>query len=221
MYLKKNPSGKVLEIGCGDGGRLAKIKELGWVIEGQEIDPIAGKKAEMKLGVRIHIGPIAKLKLKESSYDAIIMNHVIEHIHNPIETLTEVHRMLKPQGMLVIVTPNMQSRGHGRFGRYWLGLDPPRHLFLYNPDSLQALVSKLAFTIDSCRTTAANAELLASGSLSIQRSGKYVMGKSQPLTILVRSMCFQLVESLFGIVDFHKSDETVLIAYKTRNSIQS
>ena len=68
--------------------------------------------------------------------------HVIEHVPDPLGTRTECRRLLRPGGRLVLTTPNALGMGHRRFGRDWRGLETPRHLQVFTPGALRALVDR-------------------------------------------------------------------------------
>jgi hypothetical protein len=72
---------------------------------------------------------------------------VIEHIADPIRSLEICHRLLRPGGVLSLTTPNLASLGHSLFGRDWIGLDAPRHLVLFTPDSLARCLGRIGFQI--------------------------------------------------------------------------
>ena len=75
-------------------------------------------------------------------FDVITLNHVIEHVHEPIKVLKLCHELLKPGGQLWLETPNIDSFGYARFKKNWRGLETPRHLILFNRSSLtQAFIS--------------------------------------------------------------------------------
>jgi SAM-dependent methyltransferase len=80
------------------------------------------------------------------------MSHVIEHVHDPVATLGAVFSLLRPGGFLYVDTPNIDALGHESYGRYWRGLEPPRHLVLFNRNSLRDLLRAQGFeTIRSKR----------------------------------------------------------------------
>lgn len=163
MYLDRVSPGRLLEVGFGDGRRLERFSAMGWVVEGQEVDPIAIRQARDR-GLSVHEGALDVIGLASECYDAVISNHVIEHIHDPAVLLAECYRLLKPGGQLVLVTPNVSSFGHAVFGRNWLPLDPPRHLHLFSMTTLTALLVHAGFRDPLVWTTMARAGMVFRGS---------------------------------------------------------
>ncbi len=90
-------------------------------------------------------GGIEVLAERRDEFDVITISHVIEHAHDPLSILKASYRLLKPGGCLWIETPNIQSYSHARFGRFWRGLEPPRHLTIFNDDSLRTSLSRAGF----------------------------------------------------------------------------
>lgn len=166
MYLHKMKPGKLLEVGCGDGTKLTHLTTLGWAVEGQEVDRISAARAA-KTGIKVHVGSLENLNLPDASYDAIVMKHVIEHMHEPVKLLVECRRLLSPHGTLIAVTPNTRSFGHRIFKSYWRGLEPPRHIFLYCQNNLRRIAQNAGFENPLTFTTAANAHHFALDSLKI------------------------------------------------------
>lgn len=70
---------------------------------------------------------------------------VIEHVHDPHAVLARAFELLKPGGTLYLDTTNINAHGHRRFGPHWRGLEPPRHLVLFNWESLQMLLRQVGF----------------------------------------------------------------------------
>ena len=58
VYLDKTPPGRLLEVGCGNGKRLARMRALGWDVMGQEIDPVAAEHVRNVKGIPVHLGPL-------------------------------------------------------------------------------------------------------------------------------------------------------------------
>lgn len=67
LYLNNEKAGRMLEIGCGNGERLVKFRELGWQVEGQELDPVAANIAKKKYSLKIHVGEIEQLGLQQET----------------------------------------------------------------------------------------------------------------------------------------------------------
>jgi SAM-dependent methyltransferase len=134
----------LLDVGCGNGDFLRQVEPLGWYAVGLESDPKAYAVAvERKLNVVK--GSVPNTGLPDNYFDAVTLNHVIEHVHDPRRVLLELFRISKPGGRVVLTTPNWRSYGAQLFGHYWRGFEPPRHLVLFTPGSLSAAVSKAGF----------------------------------------------------------------------------
>jgi len=138
------PGARLLDVGCGAGEFLAHARVLGWNVTGLEVDPGAAKLAAT-LGIEVVQAPLEHAGIPSTSFDAVTMNHVIEHLHDPEATLREVHRVLRPGGVLWLATPNIDSPLLRRIGARWRGLEPPRHLLLFNRRALSAMLEAAGF----------------------------------------------------------------------------
>ena len=139
------PGLSLLDAGCGNGGFLSIARGLGWDVEGFDLDERAVATAQ-NAGVRAHVGTLASLaEVLNGPYDAITMNHVIEHVYDPKLDLQRAYGLLRPGGMLFVETPNIDALNLRRFGIHWRGLEAPRHLVLFNPASLARLLGEIGF----------------------------------------------------------------------------
>lgn len=146
LYLDDvTPKGRLLDVGCGKGDFLVRMRGQGWAVEGLEVDSEAVELARAKHSLTVHLGDIERLGVPDDSFDAITMNHVIEHLHDPVATIRECLRVLKPGGRLVLATPNIDCIGHRRLGRFWSHLDPPRHLHLFTRGTLRECATRAGF----------------------------------------------------------------------------
>jgi methionine biosynthesis protein MetW len=179
MYLPAQSGAKLLDIGCGSGARLKLLRELGWRAEGIEIDPAAVKRCHEQ-GLPVRQGSLDEQRFPASTFDAVTMNHVIEHVAEPAPLLEEIRRVLVPAGKLVITTPNVGSWGHRRFKRGWVALDPPRHLRLFNRPTLRQLVERAGFDVQEVRTTIRGAAWVFLASHEIARHGRFSMMETTP-----------------------------------------
>lgn len=135
---------RLLDVGCGNGGFLVEMSAMGWDVEGLEPDGRAAEIARRR-GLVVHAGVLGEDSLGRRSYDAVTMNHVVEHLHDPAAGLRRCRELLRPGGLLWIATPNLDSPGHRRYRQDWLGLDPPRHLVLFRLSSLRGLLDAIGF----------------------------------------------------------------------------
>lgn len=173
MGLNKLKPGKLLDVGCGNGVRLARLRSLGWDVYGQDVDPVAVAFARETLGIEAQLGRLEDMPFGEKSFDCITLNHVIEHAHDPVALLKESRRLLKVGGLLVIVTPNANSFACRHFGPFWRGLEPPRHIHIFSPKTLLTTAVKAGFKVSGSSTTVANAKTFGLASLLIRNGGSF------------------------------------------------
>ncbi len=193
MYLPAKPSGRLLEVGCGGGKMLKLMQNMGWCVEGVDFDRSAVENAKAK-GLKVHFGTLDVQKYPENHFDAVIMSHLVEHVHHPLGLLEESHRILKPGGHLVIMTPNGESWGHGLYGADWRGLEPPRHLYVFSIKALLRLTKKAGLQNLKAWTSIRGGSWLFIGSRSIRIKGSYVVGSPQLIPILFWARCMQFAE---------------------------
>ena len=104
------------------------------------------------------------------------MNHVLEHLANPVAVLDQCRRLLRPGGQFVATTPNTRSYGHAKFGRAWIGLDVPRHLHLFNPTAADRLAEQVGFSRWQASSSPARAGGLLAASHEIAQGGHQMRG---------------------------------------------
>lgn len=145
-HLPRPPEngGSLLDIGCGNGSFLRIASACGWDATGVDIDSNAVESATAG-GARALQGGIERFDGGEELFDVITLNHVIEHVHDPLSLLRACHRLLKVGGQLWLETPNIDSLGHKKYGRHWRGLEPPRHLVLFNSNALKLTLDRAGF----------------------------------------------------------------------------
>jgi 2-polyprenyl-3-methyl-5-hydroxy-6-metoxy-1,4-benzoquinol methylase len=140
------PGARLLDIGCGNGSFLLRMQSMGWDVCGVEVDANSAQQARAS-GLDVRMGLLSDANLPEKSFDAVHLSHVIEHLHDPGKILCLCRKLLKPDGQIVIATPNYNAVGRSHFGTYWIGLDPPRHLVLFTNNSLRNLMEKSGFKV--------------------------------------------------------------------------
>lgn len=138
-HFKKH--GRLLDLGCSTGIFLNGFKgSPNWNLFGVEINKKAAHIAQNK-GLNVFTGTLEEANFPNEYFDVVTMWDVLEHLHDPASSLKEIYRILKPDGILVIRVPNENSWDAHIFGRYWSGLDAPRHLFIFTPITLNRMLS--------------------------------------------------------------------------------
>lgn len=138
--------GNFLDIGCGAGEMLGRMRERGWDAYGVEINGTAVERGRKK-GLRIFAGTIQEAQFPSEYFDFIRASHSFEHVTSPHEVLSEVRRILKPNGTVAIAVPNIDSIPARVFGRYWWHLCPPVHPFGYSVTTLSSVLRKHEFEV--------------------------------------------------------------------------
>jgi SAM-dependent methyltransferase len=140
QHLLGSPN-RVLDIGCGTGELLRTVRASGNAnVFGIEPSPQASKIAREEFGLDVRTGRLEDQRLVDRSVDTVLLSHVLEHLPSPTRTLSEIERVLKPGGSVVIWVPNARSLPARLLGRYWMGWDVPRHLYAFGPGTLRAYI---------------------------------------------------------------------------------
>ena len=133
--------GRVLDIGCGVGDFLVAMQKLGWDVSGIEPDNGARSIAQNRLSQNL-LTPELSVTLPDHSFDLITLWHVLEHVDDLHSQITEIQRLLKPQGRLIIAVPNFKSYDAEYYKSYWAAWDVPRHLNHFCPDSMRTIFAQ-------------------------------------------------------------------------------
>jgi len=130
--------GKLLDVGCGFGHLLAIAKDRGWDTCGVEFNRRRVDLIHEKYGIDVFCGDLAGAKYQSSSFDVITIIEVLEHMLDPSLFLKEVNRIVKKDGLVAIVTPNL--------GSFYAKTDPdwwtPYHFYHFSPGTLGAILKK-------------------------------------------------------------------------------
>jgi len=130
---------KILDIGCGTGDFLNVCKKNNYKVFGVEPNENANKIASNKIGGKL----VKNLnEILESQFDIITLWHVLEHVPNLEEYISQIKKLLKPSGYLIIAVPNFKSFDADYYKQYWAAFDVPRHLWHFSKKSIQVLFSK-------------------------------------------------------------------------------
>lgn len=138
LISKYDEGERVLDVGAGNGELVRYLVDQKLDAQGYEPNPLARKIAYQK-GVRLldHL-PTSNV----FHYKVIQMFHVLEHVRDPKKLLNDLHSMLEKDGVLIIALPNFLSLDARIFGKYWAGLDVPRHLYHFNKNGIVNLAKE-------------------------------------------------------------------------------
>jgi SAM-dependent methyltransferase len=160
--INKYPRGTLLDVGCGNGDLMDAAKLMGFSVNGLEIDP-AAVTAAIGRGLTVRQGSYDLLSEYQDNFDYIICSHVIEHVHDPRQLLQLLIKAVKPGGRIFIAWPNPKSMALTIFGKYWRGLEAPRHI---------CLLSENGFTNYLHENSISNIKTFVSGVHTIGESWK-------------------------------------------------
>jgi 2-polyprenyl-3-methyl-5-hydroxy-6-metoxy-1,4-benzoquinol methylase len=145
LSLVKKATGKRvgmhLDVGSGTGAFVHTMEVAGWSSVGVEPDENARAIAAKKYGADIF--PAGHFfSLPASTYDAITMWHVLEHVHRLDDYVVQLKALLSPGGKLFVAVPNYTSADAGKYKDYWAAYDVPRHLYHFSPKSMRKLMER-------------------------------------------------------------------------------
>ena len=139
--------GSLLDFGAGTGAFASFMTQSGWQVTALEPDNTARANALKNHNLQLQDADSLQ-QLQSSSFDAITLWHVLEHVHNLHATLEHFERVLKPTGKLFIAVPNYTSYDAQHYQDYWAAYDVPRHLYHFSPKAMEILLNKKGFSLE-------------------------------------------------------------------------
>lgn len=139
------PKQRILDVGPGSGYYLHILKEWGWNVTGLELNPKAVKMVKNSGFSEIYQGDMFTHQLPPNSFDVIRYSHVLEHVPSPKRELIQVKKLLKKNGKVLIIVPNIDSILFSLFKDYWYPLEAPRHFYQFSPKTLTRLLLDSGF----------------------------------------------------------------------------
>ncbi len=140
--------GRVLDVGCGRGVLLAELADRGFEVHGVERSAAAASGADPRARIRI-ASDLAEVAHPAGFFDAVFVWHVLEHLRDPVASVREMHRVLRPGGKLVVAVPNFSSLQARWAGPAWFHLDLPRHVFHFPLVALRRLLTQCGLVCES------------------------------------------------------------------------
>ena len=141
-------TGLVLDVGCGGGLFLQMLRERRNVrVAGLDFSLDAANVAWRRAGVPAICATLSSAPLPNASCAAIAMFHVLEHLYEPASYLDAAHRLLRPDGRLILQVPNAACWQFLLFGERWNGIDVPRHLIDFRLSDVDSLLDHCGFEV--------------------------------------------------------------------------
>jgi SAM-dependent methyltransferase len=145
--LRSLSRGRLLDVGSGRGDLGIVLQRKGWDVVGLEPSLPACEEASRR-GVRSEHGTLTsggETSLGRE-FDAVIFNHSLEHVAEPLDDLVRARGLLREGGIVLVSAPNFGSWQRRRFGTYWFHLDLPRHRSHLTPVGLERLLRRAGFS---------------------------------------------------------------------------
>jgi len=138
LIKKRNGSvGSVLDIGAGTGNFLKRASDKGWEVHGVEPNKKARTYAEQKqIDLKEHI-----TDFKGKQFDVVTLWHVLEHLPDLDNIVSQIESLVKPGGVLLIAVPNFNSYDASYYKEFWAAYDVPRHLWHFSQKSMKLIFS--------------------------------------------------------------------------------
>lgn len=166
------PSGAFLEVGCAGGAFLDAARKEGYRVQGVEYSHEMAAFARTTFNLDVQEGDLLDAHFPDASFDVVFMGDVLEHLPNPVQSLTEVRRILRPGGILVVLCPLQTNTLFSRLGFVLYGALgkraevhlPPYHLFEYRKGSMDQLMRRCGLrTIRSTESVMPPSEIALRG----------------------------------------------------------
>lgn len=139
-------SGTLLDIGAATGILMHEAKSKGWQVSGVEPSLWAVAEAQKRYALDIVAGTLESGRFESESFDVVTLLDVIEHVPAPRSLLVEIHRILKPSGLLVLSTPNIGSIIARILGPKWWHIRRA-HQYYFTWQTIRRLLAETGFVV--------------------------------------------------------------------------
>jgi SAM-dependent methyltransferase len=165
------PAARILDVGCAAGYFGEVMRERGHEVWGIELSAAIVDEARARLGAdRVHLGTLADAPHDASSFDLITFWDVVEHLPDPVGALRAARRLLRPGGLLLVETQNVESRFARLMGRRWHHFKQAEHLWHFSPATVRWLLDAGGF--EPIELTARRAGKYVSLGFVAERAGR-------------------------------------------------
>jgi len=168
--------GRMLEIGCASGSYMHEMSKRGWAVEGIEFSPKAAEAARA-LGYKVNIGNLESARAPKEPYDLIVGWMVLEHLHEPVLALRNLHDWTKLGALLAVSVPNAGALQFRLFSNKWYPLQLPTHLFHFTPETVRMVLAKGGWEVTHIHFQRVLLDPIASLGHFLQDKGFECLGK--------------------------------------------
>jgi len=146
LLSKLVPSGRLFEVGCAYGFFLELAQEH-WTVSGVDVVPEGIQYARDMLHLDVHLADFLRLEDRREGFDIICMWDTVEHLQHPVRFIKKAAQWLKPGGILVMTTPNIDSYVARLRKERWRQIHPPTHLYYFSIQTLSSAVEKAGLEV--------------------------------------------------------------------------
>ena len=143
--LKGMAPGVSLDVGCSMGIVMDQFRRLGWTAYGVDVSGYATEYARAELGLNAFTGTVDDVDLPPDSVDLATMLLTIEHLPDPKSVLRSVRRLLKPGGILIVATHDIEGLWPKVTGARWRHFNIPEHVYFFSRRTLTQLLSDAGY----------------------------------------------------------------------------
>lgn len=152
-----SPAGRLLEVGVGHGTFLYLAREQGWEVHGVDVSSYAAHVAKERFQLDVSVSTLEQAQFPPDHFEVVHLAHVLEHLPDPIASLKEIRRILKPGGRLLVEVPNeLENLGLRLMDMLRIERRPyivrSTHLYFFNPSTLRAALTASGFRVLKLRT---------------------------------------------------------------------
>ena len=156
-HLALSRPGRLLDVGCGEGWLLSVFRREGWDVAGIDFSSFGILSHNPSLLECVTIGDVYYVldvlaSDRRYAFDAVNLDHVLEHVLDPLGLLERLHSVLHPDGVLLVDVPNDGNSYHEELfsdakieRRWWIS--PPEHLNYFTAESLRKVASATGWEV--------------------------------------------------------------------------
>ncbi len=136
---------RLLEVGCGLGHLVGQL-EGDFETAAIDINAWAlGRAREVAPRTLLCVGSAEEIPFADAAFGVVLIKHIVEHLPHPERAIAELARVLKPGGVLILSTPNLDSLLKPLKGEKWIGYQDPTHISLKPPREWLAMMEGAGF----------------------------------------------------------------------------